>query len=202
MLANADDVAHELGLAAAVNLSAGQALRVPSLLARASYLFQRAAGRLFTPGTYTVRLKVTGGQVRLPESPVTAVGSVVDDVGNDVDWSRFGQWLKVETTFNENISFAALPPDGCTAFVTVTYTGGEIPDVVKGAVAAIAARYLNIDPQKVVAGAKSVNLITGPFQSNITYADWVTESVCLSDDDKALAESFRYQGTQVVVQRP
>jgi hypothetical protein len=64
----------------------------------------------------------------------------------------------------------------------------------------MASRYINVDPQ--LAGAKQVNLITGPFQSNITYADWVSESMCLSDDDKALAETFRYKGTQVVVQRP
>lgn len=202
MLASAADVAHELGLAGADDLSAAQALRVPTLLARASYLFQRAADRLFTPDTYTVRLRVAGGQVRLPESPVTDVASVVDDAGNDVDYTRYGQWLRICTRFNSDNSFASLPPDGYVSFVTVTYTGGAIPDVVKGAVAALAAKYVSIDPATQVAGATTVNLITGPFQSNITYADWATETLRLSEDDCQLAESFRYKGTQVVVQRP
>jgi hypothetical protein len=202
VLASADDVALELGLESADDLSAAQALRVPSLLARASYLFQQAADRLFIPDTYTVRLRVQGGQVRLPESPVTDVDSVVDDAGNDVTYTRYGQWLRIESRFDSNVSFAALPAEGCVAFVTVTYDGGAIPDVVKGAVAAMAARYVSIDPATQVAGATTVNLVTGPFQSNITYADWATEAMCLSEDDKALAESFRYKGTQVVVQRP
>lgn len=201
MLASADDVAHQLGLEGADDLSAAQALRVPSLLARASHLFQNAADRLFTPGTYTVRLVVTGGRVRLPESPVTAVTTVVDDAGNDVDYTLSGQWMRIDSTFNINNSFAVLPPEGCVSYVTVTYTGGEVPDVVRDAVASMAVRYLNVDPQ-AAAGAKTVNLVTGPFQSNITYADWATDTVCLSDDDKALAETYRYQGTQVVVQRP
>ena len=201
MLASADDVARELGLESQTDLSTAQNYRVPSLLARASHLFQKAADRQFTTDTYTVRLKVTGGRVRLPESPVTSVDSVVDDVGNAVTYTRHGQWLDIDTHFNSDVSFAVLPPEGCVSFVTVTYDGGEIPVVVKGAVAAMAARYLNVDPQALT-GAKSVNLITGPFQSNITYNDWASETMCLSDDDQKLAETFRYKGTQVVVQRP
>jgi hypothetical protein len=202
VLASADDVAHVLGLDSEGDLSDAQTVRVPALLARASYLFQKAADRLFTPGTYTVRLRVTGGRVRLPESPVASVASVVDDAGSAVPNTLSGQWLTVEPGRNLNNSFEECPPDINNAFVTVTYTGGEIPDVVRDAVAAVAGKYLSVDPQTQVAGAKQVGLTTGPFQSNITYADWATGAVCLSDDDQMLAQSFRYKGTQVVVQRP
>jgi hypothetical protein len=186
-LAAADDVAHELGLDSADELTDAQALRVPSLLARASHLFQQAAERQFTLDSYTVRLKVNAGQIRLPESPVIAVHSVVDDDGEPVEYTRSGQWLTVDKASH--------------VFCTVEYTGGAIPDAVRSAVAAIAARYLSIDPQ-AVAGAKQVNLTTGPFQSNITYQDWASDSVCLSEDDQLLAESFRYPGTQVIVMQP
>lgn len=188
MLASADDVALELGLESADDLNASQTLRVPSLLARASHLFQNAAGRKFILDAYTNRLKVNGCRIYLPESPVIAVHAVEDDDGQPVDYTRAGQYLEVDL--------------GSHVFCTVEYTGGAIPDAVRAAVAAMVARYLNVDPQ-AVAGAKQVNLITGPFQSTLTFADWASEStMCLSDDDRALAESFRYKGTQVVVMQP
>ena len=70
-LAAADDVAHELGLEDADDLSASQTLRVPSLLARTSYLFQQAADRRFTLDSYIVRLKVNAGTVGLPAYTAT-----------------------------------------------------------------------------------------------------------------------------------
>lgn len=200
-LAEASDVAAALGVAEG-DLTPAQVLRIPPLLAKASYLFRIAAGRQFTPDTYTQRLKVNGGRVRLPESPITSVDSVVDDSGNQVTYTRDGAWLIVEGHHNHNNSFDGYQPSGGSDwFATVTYDGGEISDVVTAAVAQMVATTLQIDPA-VATGAKRVENVAGPFQRRLEFFDGTTATVTLSDEDRELAESFRYPGTQVIVQRP
>lgn len=200
-LAEASDVAAALGVAEG-ELTPAQVLRIPPLLAKASYLFRIAAGRQFTPDTYTHRLKVNGGRVRLLESPVESVSSVVDDSGNQVTYTRNGAWLIVEGHHNHNNSFDCYQPAGGSDwFATVVYDGGEIPAVVTASVAQMVATTLQVDPA-VATGAKRVESTAGPFQSRVEFFDGTTATVALSDDDRALAASFRYPGTHVIVQRP
>lgn len=204
MLATLADVASELGLESDTDLTDAQTAKATSLLVKASYLFRQAADRQFTPGTYAHRLQVVGGRVRLPESPVTAVDSVTDDCGNTVSYTRNGAWLTIAASArNWSNTFDCYQPSdsGSGWFVTATYTGGEIPDVVRVTVAQLVARYLNVDTAPAT-GVKAQTLTAGPFTTQTQFADWAAESMCLSDDDRLLAESFRHRGPQPIVQRP
>lgn len=203
-LAAASDVAAELGLGSADDLSTAQANKVPGLLIKASSLFRRAAGyRQFTPGNFTQRLQVVDGTVRLPETPVTAVSSVKDDCGNDVRFTRDGSSLKVSGHHNTDASFGFYQPQGQGTgwFVTATYTGGDVPDEVRVAVAAAAARALLVDPTPAT-GVKSVENTVGPLTERKAFFDWAAESaISLSDDEIALAESYRPPAPAPIVHR-
>lgn len=189
-LATDVDVATQLGR----DLTSAETDRVAGILAKASALFRRTARQDFTPGESTVRLKVNGGQVRLEQAPATAVAEVVDDDGDDVDHSLFGQWLTV--TRNER-------PLESHRFVTVTYThGGEVPDLVRETIAEIAAKMLRIDP-RAAAGITTGTETVGPFTETNTFAGWaVGGTTMLSPSDTEVALSYRYKGTQVIVCRP
>lgn len=192
-LAAAVDVAHELGLADENALSSEQTARVPGLLTKASATFRRVAGRQFSQGIYTHRLQVVGGRVRLLESPVVGVQSVVDDSGNAVAFTRVGDWLNVSGHHaNNDASFACYQPAGGNSgwFVTATYTGGDIPDEVKVAVAQIVARALTVDPEAAT-GLKSHNQTLGPIAESKSFFDWAADAVALTVDELALAESYR-----------
>lgn len=201
-LAGASDVATELGLENEAALTPVQARRIPTLLVKASYLFRKAAQRQFAEGPYTHRLKVQGGRVRLPEGPISAVAAVVDDSGNTVTFTRNGDWLTVEGHHNHQNSFDCYRPTGGSDwFVTATYTGGGVPDVVKVAVAQTVAAALQQDP-RIATGARRVETESGPFRERVEFVDGGSATLALSDDDRELAESFRYPGTQVIVQTP
>lgn len=200
-LAEASDVAAELGVAEG-DLTDAQVLRIPSLLVKASYLFRQAAGRQFETGTYTQRLQVVAGRVRLPEQPVTSVDSVVDDCGNAVPFTESDGWLKVDRHNSSDVSFHwHNHPAGSGWFVTVTYTGGGVPDVVRVAVAQMVARALNVDPAPAT-GVKNQMQVAGPFTNQVSYFEWAAESVALSAEERRLAETFRYPGTTLILQRP
>ena len=196
-LAELEDVAKALGVE---ELDAAQQLRVPALLVRASYLFRQAANRQFTLDTYTHRLKVQGKRVRLPETPVMTIATVTDDSGNNVTYTRNGAWLTIPEFRTANNSFTWYQPSDTEDFVTVTYTGGAIPDVVRDTVAGMAARALVVEPSE--AGLSMHELQAGEFRERKQYADWATATVGMSDEDRDVAESFRYPGGQVVVMRP
>lgn len=191
-LASVEDVALELGR----DLTTAEEDRVVGVLAKASMLFRREARREFTAGGATTRLKVEGGRVRLPQSPVTDVTTVVDDDGTEVDFESTEdvQWITV-TRSGETL--------GSHEFVTVTYEyGADIPDEVRIAVAEIAARVLRI-PAQAAAGSASTQRSAGGFQETNTYAAWaVGNATTLSPEDKALARSYRYRGTKVIVCQP
>lgn len=203
-LASAEDVAHELGLNAEGDLTDAQAVRIPSLLTKASFLFRQAAGkRQFTPDDYVQRLMVVGGRVRLPEAPVSAVATVVDDSGNNVAFTRVGEWINVGNHHgNLNNSFGCYQPDdaGSGWFVTVAYTGGEVPDIVRDTVAQVVARQLGVDPIPAT-GVKSHEQTLGPITERKTFFDWAADAVTLTDEECAIADSFRYAGTNPIIHR-
>lgn len=184
-LASTADVVAALGR----ELTSDEFARVGAILDKASELFRRRSGQQFTEGTSEVRLKVNGGKVFLPQRPVTAVTSVVDDDGDAVEYTQFKQWLTVPLLSHE--------------FATVTYThGGEVPDVVRLCIADIARKVLGISP-KAMSGAVQATVTAGPYSRNETYATWAQGGqTMLAPDDAALADSFRIRIPNVIVQRP
>lgn len=163
---------------------------VEDFIAKASSLFREAAGkRQFTPGSSTVRLRVVGGRVRLDQSPVTAVTSVVDDTGADVAFIRNGRWLNISE---------------CSRFVTITYLHGstDIPDDVRVTVAEIAARALSI-PTEVLGGLRSFSDTAKDFSQQGTYdAGSIGAQVFLTSNDREVADAYCWPGGHVIVQTP
>lgn len=201
-LAAAVDVAAELGLSDESELSTEQVNRIPSLLIKASWKFRRAADRQFTQATYTQRLQVVGGRVRLPEDPITDVASVVDDAGNAVTYTRSGQWLDVSRHHTYDTSFMCHERTDIESgwFVTATYTGGAVPDEVRVTVAGIVARQLGVDPVAAT-GVKSHTQAMGPFSEAKQFFDWAADTVTFTDEEQAFAESFRHPGTSPIIHR-
>ncbi len=191
-LAAAVDVAHELGLEDDDALSSTQTARIPGLLIKASSTFRRLAGRQFTPDIYTHRCQVIGGRFRPLETPVVSVESVVDDSGNVVAYTRSGDWFIVSGHHDTDASFACYRPEGLSSgwFVTINYTGGGIPEDVRVTVAQIVARALNIDPDAAT-GLKAHDQTLGPISERKQFFDWAAESVPLTEEETAFAESFR-----------
>lgn len=169
------------------DLTSEEDARVGAILDKLSELFRRESGQQFTSGTSTVRLKVNGGRVFLPQRPATAVTTVKDDDGEGVEYTRLGQWLTVPMVSHE--------------FVTVAYThGGDVPDLVRLAVADAARQVLQIAPA-AVAGVTQTGTTTGPFSGQESYATWAQGGAArLSPDDVALARSFRVKVPTVWVQ--
>lgn len=147
-------------------------------LDKASEAFRRESGQHFTSGASTVRLKVNGQRVYLAQHPVASVDSVVDDDGNAVDYEVDGQWLTVA--------------EDSSTYVTVAYDhGGTVPDMVRLAVAEIAARNVRLDDD-ARRGFTQTSATAGPFNESGTYASWaVGGQVLLSPEDKSLARSYR-----------
>lgn len=197
-LADESDVVTELG----GSITAAQSARVPSLLIKASAAFRREAGRRqFTNDTYTQRLQVVDGRVRLPEPPVESVTSVVDDSGNTVVYTQVGDWLKVSGHHhNYDNSFGCYRPPGLGSgwFVTAAYAGGAVPDEVRVTVAQIVARALKTNPVAAT-GVKSQDSTMGPFSGRTEFFDWAAEVITLTDEECALAASFIYPGTNPIV---
>lgn len=184
-------MAIELGLAEESDLTDVQAARIPSLLTKASYLFRQAADRQFTNGSYTQRLQVVGGRARLPETPVDDVDSVVDDDGDEVDYTVDGAWI--------DLSGSVKRRGGTGWFVTVAYTGGAVPDEVRVTVAQMVARGLNVDPAAAT-GLRYQDQTMGPLNERKQFFDWAAEPVTLTADDRTVAQSYRNRGGQPIVQ--
>lgn len=183
-LASAADVASALGR----GLTPAETAQVGPILDIASEKFRRRSGQMFTAGTSTVRLKVNGGRVYLPQTPVTAVTTVVDDDAAAVTYTRDGQWLTVPDLVSSD-------------FVTVTYShGGTVPDLVRLTIADIAKKVLMVDV-RAKTGLSQFTHTEGPFSDSGTYANWaVGGQTMLSPDDNALADSFRVRVPTVWVQ--
>lgn len=184
-LATSDDVKAALGR----DLTADETARVGAILDKASELFRRRSGQQFTTGTSTVRLKVNGGKVYLPQRPVTTVTTVVDDDGDTVAYTLFGQWLTVDMRSDQ--------------FITVTYDhGGTVPDIVRLCIADIGRKILGISPD-AMSGAVQATVSAGPYSRNETYATWAQGGqTMLAPDDAALADSFKARIPGVIVQTP
>lgn len=151
------------------------------LLSQASAKMRTACGRPFgwAGGTDTATLKVTGGQVFLPEPP-TEVISVIDEDGSTVTgWRLDGQWLKV-------------PGMSSSRFVTVTWTHQQdIPDDVRGAVAGMVARVLAADP-RAIAGMSQQTDSAGSVQQTQTFATWAQGGqILLAPDDYRVAAAHK-----------
>lgn len=184
-LATSNDVEAILGRV----LTSDEHERVDSVLLKASELFRRRSGQEFTAGTSAVRLKVNGGRVYLPQRPVVAVTTVLDDDGDAVVYTRAGQWLTLDLRSHE--------------FVTVSYShGGAVPDLVRLAIADVARQVMLVD-QSAQSGGLQSSTTAGPFSQQITYAPWaVGGATRLSPDDIALADSYRAKVPTVWVQQP
>ncbi|HXH34331.1 MAG TPA: hypothetical protein VNJ54_07960 [Plantibacter sp.] len=185
-LAFVPDVEAAMGRA----LTPEESERAEVMLVKASELFRLRSGRLFTPGSSTVRLKVNGGEVRLPQSPVNDVQSVIDDCGATIPHTRFGQVLTLHRLSHE--------------FVRVSYTHGsdDVPELIRVTIAEITARVLRIDT-RAAAGVTQRSKTTGPFtEAEIFATHAVGGQLLLSPDDLAVALSFRAVSTGgTIVQR-
>lgn len=186
-LAEPSDVAEALGR----DLTPDENTRVVPILAKASELFRRRSGQQFTPGTSTVRLKVTAGRVTLVQRPVVSVESVTTDCHTPVavDWSLFGAQIHVHS----------VPSDD---FVRVSYTHGsdDIPELVRLTIADIARRVIMIDPA-ALRGVSQMGTTDGPFSDQSTFAAWaVGGQTMLSPDDIAIADSFKIKTHGSIIQ--
>lgn len=188
-LATADAVAQALGLANAAAMSAAQTARTAVLLPQVSYLFEREAQRQFTPGEYTVRLRVIDSSLILTETP-SEVTSVTDDDGNEVADTGY-------TIRGREIVVASWPvtrPD----FATVTYShSNTVPAAVSSTVAGIVARWLRVDPSINPAAGLSQSLAAGEYRQQ--FASWVTKNVHLTEEDLATARLFRRPSPSMVM---
>ena len=193
-LASLADVAAVLGRP----LTTEEQAQGDALLAQASALFRAASRRTFTPDRKVVRLKVNGGEVRLPETPVVTVHSVVldDDDPTVVDPSPVAY-----TRFNDTLNTGLRSH----RFVRVDYEFGSstVPDLVITTVAQIVARMFTVDT-RAKAGMTQYQETTGPLSEGGTFAAWaVGGQMMLSPADQAVAASFRPRRlSNTVVLRP
>ncbi|WP_336630006.1 MULTISPECIES: hypothetical protein [unclassified Microbacterium] len=174
-LASSTDVSALLGR----DLTSAEAAQVEALLTQASALFRMASRRSFTAGESLVRLKVNGGEVRLPETPVVNVSAVTDDDGNPVPFTQFQGTLTVPLLSHR--------------FVRVAYTHGSdaVPELVVSTVAGMVARVMSIDP-KAKSGVVQHQTTATPYSENDTYASWaIGGQVMLSPADMDVAKNMR-----------
>lgn len=175
-LADANDVKSALGR----DLTSIEAARVDAIIAKASELFRLRSGQRFTPGRSDVRLRVTGGVVFLPQRPVTAVHSVLNDDDQAMTYKlRKSRLMDVCLRSHE--------------FVTVDYSHGsdDVPELVTRTIAEIAVKVLKVDP-RAASGVSQHAETAGPFTESDTYATWaVGGQTMLAPDDDRIALSFR-----------
>lgn len=193
------------------DLTTPEQAALPGAVAKASRLFRRESGQIFTPGTSAVRLRVapgskainqanlTGrrselmkmGTVYLRQRPVNEVTSVTDDYGDTVTYEQFDQWL-----FIEGLS--------ASDFVRVAYSHGSetVPADVVQVISEMVARSLPVS-EDVRTGLTADTETTGPFSTQRQYAAWaVGGSITLSPDERAFAQSFRQRIPILWVNRP
>jgi len=176
------------------DLTAVEIIKVEPILDAASELFRRRSGQTFTTGTSTVRLKVNGGRVYLPQVPVTTVTSVVDDGGVAVTYALAGQWLTLDAYSTSADS---------ASFVTVDYAhGGTVPELVRLTIADLARKVLSVD-DRAHTGISQFAHSEGPYADSGTYASWaVGGQTMLSPADAAIADSYRVKVPTIWVAAP
>ncbi|MEV5042704.1 hypothetical protein [Microbacterium sp. LMI1x-1-1.1] len=173
-LATREDVVAALGRA----LTPSEEMSLEVRLVTASGLFRAEARRQFTAGRKTVRLKVNGGEVRLPETPVHDIHSVTSADG-PIAYTQTGNILSLGLR--------------SVAFVTVDYSFGsaDIPAEVTATVAAMVARVYGVDV-RAAAGFTQVSSSEGPYSESGQFAGWaVGGQVMLAPADAAVARQYR-----------
>lgn len=190
-LASLDDVAHALGLEDAAALGDARTARSTPILAKISREFRREAGREFTPGRTKVKLLTVAGRIALPDG-LGETGTVHSIAGIDVDD------LTHEVDDDELVICRNGRSIGTGVMVKIDYTHNEpVPDEVSGTVGAIVARYLTVDPTSAV--AQSTFLASEFYQQR--FADWVSRSVKLTEEDCEFARSYQPRPVTVIVHR-
>lgn len=124
--------------------------RFAALIRDASASVRNYMRQDITQATSTVRLRVRGTKVRLPQRPVTAVTSVTNVNGGPI---MFSSWEGFDTiTISSNLldTYAWEPFRYGIAAVDVNYTHGwavgAIPDDIVGVVCSIVTRALGREP--------------------------------------------------------
>lgn len=152
--------------------------------------FNTASARVrgYTRQTITAATHTTlarGPIVQLPQRPVTEVTSVVDDDGNDVDWTlRAGGVLDLDSGEN----------------VTIVYEAGYtvLPDPLVELVCSIASRLDNVD----ASAASGVQQETGGSESVTFGFDSYNAISELTTGEKRALDSLFPRRPGVVVLRP
>lgn len=202
-LATPANVAATLGLQEG-QLSASQALRIPLIVARLSSLFRREAGCQFTPGRTTVRLLSVAGRITLPDTLDS------DDEGDDLLLGSVSQVLRYHdgkacdfTVVGQDVlvtqsTILGKETPGTGDMFVVTYQHyGPVPDEVVGTIASACARYLTVDPKSAV--AQSTFLSSEGYHQRM--AQWVADTVKLSDTDIATARAYRSMPSTPIVHK-
>lgn len=154
-LATEVDVASRLGRA----LDGDEIARVQALLLDASAAVRSYVGQTFEAGEGTDRLRVRGNRVRLTRRPVTAVDSVEDMVGNELEFIWYaGDTVELVTRTGVAFAFETVPRSTPLRYVDVTYTAGyaAVPDDIVGVVSQMAARALGAPLDEARVTAQSV----------------------------------------------
>lgn len=189
------DVAGTLGLTES-QLSAGQKLRIPLIVAKLSSLFRREAGCQFTPGVTTVRLLSVAGRITLPDK----LDDIDDDTGLVTDTGVVSKVQKYRD--GKDVDFTVVAQDVIPQIATllgreragtgdsfvVTYNHrARVPDEVVSTIAMSTARYLTVDPKSAV--AQSTFLSSEGYHQRM--AQWVADTVKLSATDIQTARDYR-----------
>lgn len=141
-LATSDDVQERLGRA----LTSEEAAKIDALLTDASSSVIAYSGQTFAATTTTALLPIRNRGVRLPQRPVTAVASAVDQFGNSLPfiWITGDSLVTLASSTWINAFELNILPWTRISKVNVTYTHGwdPIPDDVIGVVCQIVGRAL------------------------------------------------------------
>ena len=141
-LASVDDVTSRLGR----DLTDDESNQILALLADVSDSVELYTGRLFAAAERTLRTRVNGRSVRLPQRPVTAVASVTDIDGNDLVFT----WDGIDRVYlgASAVNNFEVDPIPTGRVVDITYTAGPatVDSAIVGVVCAIVLRALGIDP--------------------------------------------------------
>lgn len=175
-LASVADLEGRLGR----TFDAGEAIRAGLLLDDASAVVRAYTGQQFNEATSTVRLKVRGGVVRLPQRPATAVTTVADVDGNTVGHTWYS---------GDAIHLTGGYPTG--GWVDVTYDHGyaSVPGDVVAVVCQIAGRAFGTTADN--AGYQSESIGTYSYTVGVAAAAGATG---LLNDERAVLDRYRRVG--------
>lgn len=156
----------------------------PGALLRASTRVRTATGQQITEGTSTVTLR--GPVTRLPQRPVTAITSVVDSDGEDVEYTLNGSQLTARST------------DLLTVEYDHGYAAGEIPDELVEVVCTIAQRLSTVVDTALASGVQQEQ--SGSASQTFGWDAWKALSSLTTEEKAVLKRLFPSLGG-IVVQR-